>query len=184
MVTKRTLRGSSLSFNARSREQQQRRFLNLLGLHRRSSARPLRFSRRHITHSPGATFSEEFEWCVEYCAKLGDHFHVSVHWFGASKAPDFRCMFGKYDRVSITSDEIAIRSVHAASQIRLLGFKPRQLVKPHHQLEHPTFLYPDDDHLQGSLVALVALHRRMLSRGVVAICAVKMRPRSEERLAA
>ena len=94
-------------------------------------------------------------------------------------------MFGKYDRVSITSDEIAaIRSVHAASQIRLLGFKPRQLVKPHHQLEHPTFLYPDDDHLQGSLVALVALHRRMLSRGVVAICAVKMRPRSEERLAA
>ncbi len=94
-------------------------------------------------------------------------------------------MFGKVDRVTITPEELkAIKSINTPSQIRLLGFKPRSLVKPHHQFGHPTFLYPDDESLQGSRVALVALHRRMLARKVVAVCAVKMRPRSEERLAA
>jgi hypothetical protein len=94
-------------------------------------------------------------------------------------------MFGKADRVTISPEELAaIKSVNTPSQIRLLGFKPHALVKPHHQFGHPTFLYPDDECLQGSLAALVALRRRMLARKVVGICAVKMRPRSEERLAA
>lgn len=94
-------------------------------------------------------------------------------------------MYGKFDRVTITPEELsAIKSENSPCQIRLLGFKPRKAIKPHHRFSHPTFLYPDDESLQGSLAALVALYRRMLSRDVVAICAVKMRPRSEERLAA
>ena len=94
-------------------------------------------------------------------------------------------LYGKFDRVTITPEELsAIKSENLPCQIRLLGFKPRKLIRPHHHFSHPTFLYPDDESLQGSLAALVALYRRMLARNVVAICAVKMRPRSEERLAA
>ena len=53
-----------------------------------------------------------------------------------------------------------------------------------HQYKNPTFLYPNDRRLRGSLPALVAIHRQMRRRGVAAICAVKISSISTPSLAA
>ena len=94
-------------------------------------------------------------------------------------------LFGKNDRAAISPAEVdAIKRARAPCQVRLLGFKPAACIKPHHQLRNPTFIYPDDEMHQGSLLALSALHARMLARDVVAICGVKVHARTPERLGA
>ena len=55
----------------------------------------------------------------------------------------------------------SMRSVKPAG-IHLLGFKPLDLLKPHHNLREPTFIYPTDRSLQGSTTAFIALHDAML----------------------
>lgn len=94
-------------------------------------------------------------------------------------------LFGKNDRAFISTSEVEqIKRVKQPSGIRVLGFKPSSYIMPMHQLRNPTFVYPDDDHYQGSKVALTALHRSMLKKDVVGICAVKIHARSAERLGA
>ena len=94
-------------------------------------------------------------------------------------------LFGKTDRAIIKTSEIdAIKQMKQPSGIRILGFKPAASILPMHQIRNPTFLYPDDENLQGSTAALAALHRRMLVKNVVAICGVKIHARSAERLGA
>ena len=46
--------------------------------------------------------------------------------------------------------------------IHVLGFKPIDRLKPHHNLREPTFIYPTDRSLQGSTTAFIALHDAML----------------------
>ena len=94
-------------------------------------------------------------------------------------------LFGKTDRALISKSEIEqIKNVKQPSGIRILGFKPSSYILPMHQLRNPTFIYPDDEHLQGSTTALTALHRSMIQKDVVAICGVKVHARSPERLGA
>jgi ATP-dependent DNA helicase 2 subunit 1 len=54
--------------------------------------------------------------------------------------------------------------------LRLVGFKPRSAVKPHLNLSHSSFIYPDEQQVQGSTVAFAALLDRLLASDKVGIC--------------
>lgn len=41
--------------------------------------------------------------------------------------------------------------------LTLIGFKPRKLIKPYHNLRPSYFLYPDEDHVVGSIQFFDAL---------------------------
>ena len=130
-----------------------------------------------------ATFSEEFGRCIEYCAKLETTFMCPSTGSVLQKHQiSTYFMFASMIASQLLQMKLLPSGLFMLLQIRLLGFKPRQLVKPHHQLEHPTFLYPVMT-TTGSLVALVALHRHALAWSRSNMCG-QMRPRSEERLAA
>ncbi|GJP42910.1 hypothetical protein CLOM_g2438 [Closterium sp. NIES-68] len=44
----------------------------------------------------------------------------------------------------------------------LLGFKPLECLRDYHNLQPPTFLFPDEETLSGSTAAFIALHNAML----------------------
>lgn len=60
--------------------------------------------------------------------------------------------------------------------IRLMGFKPRDALKDHHNIKHSSFIYPDELAIKGSTVMFTALWQKMLDLGKIAIC--KMTPRA------
>lgn len=41
--------------------------------------------------------------------------------------------------------------------IYLIGFKPKKLIKPYHNLRPSYFLYPDEEHVSGSTQFIDAL---------------------------
>ena len=41
----------------------------------------------------------------------------------------------------------------------LLGFKPLDALRPHHNIHSPYFIYPDEDLVEGSTAAFAALHK-------------------------
>jgi hypothetical protein len=49
-------------------------------------------------------------------------------------------------------------------QLQLKGFKPMKCLKDYHNLRPPTFIYPDEEAVQGSYAAFIALHRAMLQQ--------------------
>lgn len=44
----------------------------------------------------------------------------------------------------------------------LLGFKPRNCLRPWHTWRQSTFVYPDEQGLPGSTTAFIAVHQAML----------------------
>lgn len=59
---------------------------------------------------------------------------------------------------------ISLSFVHTCSQ---LGFKPISSLKVYYNLKHASFVYPEDEFIQGSTVAFAALLDRMLHLRVV-----------------
>lgn len=62
----------------------------------------------------------------------------------------------------------------------LVGFKPRELIKPYHNLRSSYFLYPDEEHIQGSSQFFDALIARLVELRQVGI--VKLVPRNNQEL--
>jgi ATP-dependent DNA helicase 2 subunit 1 len=54
-------------------------------------------------------------------------------------------------------------------QLQLKGFKPMKCLKDYHNLRPPTFIYPDEEAVQGSYAAFIALHRAMLQQNKFAV---------------
>ncbi|KAF0975894.1 hypothetical protein FDP41_005221 [Naegleria fowleri] len=54
--------------------------------------------------------------------------------------------------------------------LKLLGFKPKSRLKVYHNYKSSGFLYPNDHKIQGSLLALSALHKKMIEMDKIAIC--------------
>ena len=51
----------------------------------------------------------------------------------------------------------------------LLGFKPLDALRPHHNIHSPYFIYPDEDLVEGSTAAFAALHKAMLDKRMLAL---------------
>ncbi|CAI5988831.1 unnamed protein product [Closterium sp. NIES-65] len=63
-------------------------------------------------------------------------------------------------------DQVKAVSPH---DLLLLGFKPLHCLKDYHNLQPPTFLFPDEETLSGSTAAFIALHNAMLDANSFAL---------------
>eukprot|EP00438_Fugacium_kawagutii_P022729 Skav216435 [mRNA] locus=scaffold3139:489462:500595:- [translate_table: standard] len=68
--------------------------------------------------------------------------------------------------------------------LRLLGFKPSNLLKDHHRIFHAYFVYPNEKGVRGSAVFLSALISSLLDRKLMAICSYVARKNSEPMMVA
>lgn len=62
----------------------------------------------------------------------------------------------------------------------LIGFKPRSLIKPYHNLRTSYFLYPDEEHITGSSQFFHSLITELATQSLVGI--VKLVPRNNQEL--
>ena len=62
----------------------------------------------------------------------------------------------------------------------LIGFKPKKLIKPYHNLRTSYFLYPDEDHVNGSSQFCDALINELTEKQLVGI--VKIVPRNNQEM--
>ena len=169
-VTKRTLRKIDITFGNGNGANQLRFSTKAYALLRPAT---IPSSKKIDGRTSKAVNTETQHVCSSTGAVLEKH-QIATHY-----------KFGKNDRALITTSEVeTIKRTKVPPTVRILGFKPSHYVLPMHQSKNPTFLYPDDERLQGSTGALVTLHRRMLLKHVVAICGVKIHIRSPERLGA
>lgn len=60
----------------------------------------------------------------------------------------------------------------------LIGFKPKKLIKPYHNLRTSYFLYPDEDHVTGSSQFCDSLINELTDRNLVGIA--KIVPRNNQ----
>lgn len=65
-------------------------------------------------------------------------------------------------KVVFSVDEVSHIKNVTSYQLRLLGFKSLACLKPYHNLRPPTFIYPDEEAVKGSMCAFIALHRAMV----------------------
>eukprot|EP00850_Spirogloea_muscicola_P010017 SM000057S18447 [mRNA] locus=s57:676613:688225:- [translate_table: standard] len=79
-------------------------------------------------------------------------------------------ILGSPCHVLFTPAELAEIKKVIKDDLQLLGFKSLELLKDHHNLRPPTFLYPDDLAISGSVCAFVALHQAMLDTQRFAVC--------------
>lgn len=68
--------------------------------------------------------------------------------------------------------------------VYLMGFKPRQRIKPYYQVRHSAFLYPDEAAVRGSTVLFGALLTQMWEMDRVAIARFTPRTNAEPRFVA
>ena len=68
--------------------------------------------------------------------------------------------------------------------LRLIGFKSADCLKNYHQLRGSTFVYPDEKTQPGSATAFIALHDRLLKRGLLACCSLVRNKSAEPRMVA
>lgn len=68
--------------------------------------------------------------------------------------------------------------------ISLIGFKPRKMIKPYHNLRSSYFLYPDEQHVTGSSQFFDALIQQLNEQKLVAIVSLVPRINQEIRFAA
>jgi len=73
-------------------------------------------------------------------------------------------------KVIFEKEEVAQVKAFDRKGLRLIGFKPRSAIKPHLNISHSSFIYPDEQQVQGSTVAFSALLDRLLALDKVAIC--------------
>lgn len=90
----------------------------------------------------------------------------------------------RYPKILLTTDEMQeIRNVQPKG-LRLLGFKSVSMLKHHHQLRSPTFLYPDEQSMPGGTQTFIALHAAMLKKNKMAVCSFVRTKAAEPRLVA
>ncbi|CAG8534330.1 636_t:CDS:10 [Ambispora leptoticha] len=88
------------------------------------------------------------------------------------------------EKIVFTNDEINELKKFGEMGITLLGFKPYNRFKFHYHIEHPYFIYPDEEKYEGSTRTFAALHQKMLELEKIAICQVRLRKTSVSRISA
>lgn len=68
--------------------------------------------------------------------------------------------------------------------LRLIGFKPRSSLKPHHRIFHSYFVYPSDKGVTGSATFMSALLGGMIDRKLLAVASYVARKNAEPVLVA
>ncbi|EFC35475.1 predicted protein, partial [Naegleria gruberi] len=63
-----------------------------------------------------------------------------------------------------------VKNEHVQPGIKLIGFKPKSRLKIYHNYKSSGFLYPNDSKINGSLLTLSALHKKMIEMNRIAIC--------------
>ncbi|CAG8731022.1 26793_t:CDS:10 [Dentiscutata erythropus] len=78
-------------------------------------------------------------------------------------------------KVVFTREEIAKIRDFGEKGLTLIGFKPASALKYHYNITHPYFIYPDEEQYEGSRRTFAALHKKMLEKDKIALCAAKIR---------
>jgi ATP-dependent DNA helicase 2 subunit 1 len=73
------------------------------------------------------------------------------------------------EKVFVSKDEMSSVKSFGDPGLVLMGFKSRSLLKPHHQLKCPYFIYPDERSMKGSTCLFQSLLQKMLEMDKVAI---------------
>ncbi|TPX38014.1 hypothetical protein SmJEL517_g00399 [Synchytrium microbalum] len=66
----------------------------------------------------------------------------------------------------------------------LFGFKPMSLLKPQNQLDHSSYIYPDESNLLGSSSVFANLRESMIRNNVFAVCRMIQKANAAPRLVA
>lgn len=76
-------------------------------------------------------------------------------------------------KVIFEKEEVAMMKNLVEPGFHLLGFKPKQYLKPYYHLKEPTFIYPDEGTVTGSTSLFSALLESCLEKCVTPICVYK-----------
>lgn len=82
-------------------------------------------------------------------------------------------------KVVLSVDEVSEIKKISNVQLRLLGFKSLSCLQPYHNLRPPTFIYPDEEAVKGSMCAFIALHRAMVRLKKFAVAFLSSRATSQ-----
>lgn len=84
------------------------------------------------------------------------------------------------EKIRISKEDMnKIKSIENPG-ITLVGFKPKSLIKPYHNIRTSYFLYPDEEHVAGSQQFFDALIDQLTESNQVAI--VKIMPRNNQEI--
>lgn len=84
--------------------------------------------------------------------------------------------YGKLDRVHVTQEEVTVlKNFGPAHRFTLLGFKPRDLIKPWHVFRSSYFVVPSEKPIKGSTKLFASLLDSLLKRDYVMICSGVLR---------
>ena len=87
-------------------------------------------------------------------------------------------------KVVFEADEIKAAKFLYPPGIQLLGFKSREMLKDHHNLQHANFLFPDETDIRGSSLAFRSLLQNMVEKDKIALVRYVPRVNSVARVAA
>jgi ATP-dependent DNA helicase 2 subunit 1 len=87
-------------------------------------------------------------------------------------------------KVVFTKEEVAAMKTFGPPGLALIGFKPKDVVKMHYNINHGMFLYPDEKSYEGSTRAFSSLLKAMAEMNKVAICSFTQRSGYSTRLVA
>lgn len=82
------------------------------------------------------------------------------------------------EKIKITKEDMnKIKNLEQPG-MTLIGFKPKSLIKPYHNLRTSYFLYPDEEHITGSSQFFDSLITELTRQNLVGI--VKLVPRNNQ----
>ncbi|CAG8666326.1 3986_t:CDS:10 [Gigaspora margarita] len=79
------------------------------------------------------------------------------------------------EKIIFTKEELTKIRDFGEKGLTLIGFKPTNALKYHYNIGHPYFIYPDEEQYEGSRRIFAALHKKMIEKDKIAICAAKIR---------
>ncbi|CAG8828202.1 14824_t:CDS:2, partial [Racocetra persica] len=79
------------------------------------------------------------------------------------------------EKIVFTKEELTKIRDFGEKGLTLIGFKPTSALKYHYNIAHPYFIYPDEEQYEGSRRTFAALHKKMIEKDKIAICAAKIR---------
>ena len=74
------------------------------------------------------------------------------------------------EKVIFEKEEVNSLKSFAEPSLLLLGFKPKERLKPHYYTKPANFIYPDESVINGSTRLFTALLQKCLEREVIAVC--------------
>ena len=84
------------------------------------------------------------------------------------------------EKIKITKEDMHKVKNLEPPGMTLVGFKPKNLIKSYYNLRTSYFLYPDEEHIQGSSQFFDAMITELKGENLVAI--VKLVPRNNQEL--